>query len=173
MSGLVLTDDYRYVALIASLIGFQLTVTGFWAGGQRKKHFTPEFLKDNFQEEHEKHFPGTQVSKEAYPDMGNGRYSQKLPYKSWYEFNNAQRVHYNYLESATIVITWLLIAGLRYEWVAVGAGSVYLLARLIYAIGYAAKGPAGRVIGFALAFFSSLVLMVFAILSPLRLAGVY
>lgn len=82
-------------------------------------------------------------------------------------------MHYNYLESATIVLTWLLIAGLKYEWVAVGAGSVYFLARTIYAIGYASKGPAGRVIGFALAFLSSLVLMVFAILSPLRMAGVY
>ena len=82
-------------------------------------------------------------------------------------------MHYNYLESATIVLTWLLIAGLRYEWVAVGAGSAYLLARLIYAIGYASKGPAGRLIGFVLSFFSSIVLCVFAILSPLKMAGVY
>lgn len=105
--------------------------------------------------------------------MGNGRYAQKLPYKSWYEFNNAQRVHYNYLEGATVVLTWLLIAGLRYEWVAVGAGSTYFVARLIYAIGYASKGPQGRLIGFLLYFISQLVLMVFAILSPLRMAGVY
>jgi hypothetical protein len=33
-----------------------------------------------------------------YPDMGNGRYSEKLSYKEWFEFNNAIRVHYNYIE---------------------------------------------------------------------------
>lgn len=130
-------------------------------------------MHDNFQAEHEKAFPGTEVSKEAYPDMGNGRYSQKLPYKNWYEFNNAQRVHYNYLENATIIITWLLIAGLKYEWVAVGAGSTYFIARCMYAIGYASKGPAGRMIGFVLSMTAALVLLVFAILSPLRMAGVY
>jgi len=30
--------------------------------------------------------------------MGSGRYSEKLEYKEWFEFNNAQRVHVNFVE---------------------------------------------------------------------------
>ncbi|KAJ3123450.1 hypothetical protein HK098_001890 [Nowakowskiella sp. JEL0407] len=35
-----------------------------------------------------------------YPDMGQGRYTSKLNDKDWETFNNYQRVHYNYVESA-------------------------------------------------------------------------
>lgn len=105
--------------------------------------------------------------------MGNGRYAQKLPYKDWYIFNIAQRIHYNYLEQVTVIITWLLIGGLKYEWIAVGVGSFYLISRIIYTIGYFTKGPRGRVIGFFLQFLSSIVLCVLAILSPLKMANVY
>ncbi|CDW75969.1 UNKNOWN [Stylonychia lemnae] len=168
----IVSDEYRWVALVASLIGFHLTITGFVAGGKRKATFTPEIISQ-VQDEHEKFFPGTQINKEGYPDMGNGRYSQKLSYKDWYNFNNAQRAHYNYLECATVVITWLLIAGVKYEWYAVGFGSAFLLGRLMYAFGYAAKGPQGRVIGFLISLLASLALCVLAILSSLRLANVY
>jgi len=47
---------------------------------------------------HEQDFPGEQVNKEGYPDMGSGRYSDKLSWKDWYYFNLAQRCHMNYLE---------------------------------------------------------------------------
>lgn len=70
----IVSDDYRWVALVASLIGFHITIVGFWAGGKRKGTFTPEVMSQ-MQDEHEKFFPGTQVNKEGYPDMGNGRYS--------------------------------------------------------------------------------------------------
>ncbi len=29
--------------------------------------------------------------------MGNGKYAQKLTYQQWYDFNSAQRAHYNFL----------------------------------------------------------------------------
>jgi glutathione S-transferase len=73
----------------------------------------------------------------------------------------------------TVVITWLLIGGLRYEWIAVGAGSVFLIARLIYTIGYSSKGPEGRLIGFIIQFLASILLLILAILSPLKMAGIY
>lgn len=82
-------------------------------------------------------------------------------------------MHYNYLESVTVVITWLLIGGLRYEWIAVAAGSVFLVARFIYSFGYASKGPEGRVVGFVIQFLASILLLILAILSPLKMAGVY
>ena len=94
-------DNYRWVALTASLIAFHYAITGFSAGGKRGKIFSAEFMNENFKTEHERSFPGTVVPKGGYPDMGNGRYAARLDYKDWYNFNNAQRVHYNYLESVT------------------------------------------------------------------------
>ncbi len=167
-----ISDEYKWVCLVASLICFHLTLTGFWAGGKRKL-FTKEFMDENFKTEHERAFPGTEPSKEGYPDVGSGRYANRLPYKDWYTFNNAQRAHYNYLESVTVAITWLLIGGLRYEWVAVGAGSVYLIGRIMYTVGYAAKGPKGRTIGFLIQLAANMCLFVLSILSPLKMAGVY
>ena len=103
--------------------------------------------------------------------MGNGRYSAKLSYKDWFEFNNVQRIHYNYLESVACVITWLLIAGLapNCTWWATTLGAANLLGRIIYHIGYASKGPKGRVLGFVISFFSAIGLFVLAVVSPLKL----
>lgn len=77
MSNMLLnvSDDYRWVCLVASLIGFHLTITGFYAGGKRKATYKPEFMEQNFKTEHERFFPGKTYNKEGYPDMGNGRYS--------------------------------------------------------------------------------------------------
>jgi uncharacterized MAPEG superfamily protein len=105
--------------------------------------------------------------------MGNGRFSEKLAYKEWFLFNVGQRIHYNYLESVTIIICWVLISGIKYPWVAVAAGGAYVIARIIYHIGYETKGPSGRVAGFIISQLSSIVLFVVSILSPLKMAGVY
>ena len=146
-------DLYKYVALTASLMMFHYIITGFTAGGARGKIFTPEFMEENFGREHERHYPegsGVALSKKGgFPDMGSGRYADKLSYKSWFEFNNAQRIHYNYLESVTSIVCWLLIAGMNYPKVAIAFGALYILGRIMYHIGYNTKGPNGRIIGFA------------------------
>jgi glutathione S-transferase len=129
-------------------------------------------MESNFSQEHESAFPGQTVPRSGYPDMGNGRFSQKLTYEQWFSFNNAQRSHYNYMESVTCVLCWLLIGGIGYNWYAVGAGSVYLVGRLLYTIGYISKGPAGRVGGFVISMLASTMLFVLSIISPLRMAGV-
>jgi hypothetical protein len=36
--------------------------------------------------------------------MGSGLYASKLPHDDWVRFNNAQRVHYNYLEGIALVL---------------------------------------------------------------------
>ena len=165
-------NEYKWVLLVASLISFHFTITGFWAGGKRGKTFTPEFMKEHFEKEHKEAFPNQEVPRGGYPDMGNGRYSQKLTYEQWFNFNNAQRTHYNYMESVTCVLCWILIAGIGYNWYAVGFGSSYLIGRLAYTIGYSIKGPSGRVVGFLISILSSVALFVLSIISPLRMAGV-
>lgn len=88
------------------------------------------------------------LPKEGYPDMGSGRFAEKLSYKDWYIFNNGQRIHYNYLEALTSVVTFLLIGGLLYPWVAVAFGGAYIVGRIIFHIGYSRLGARGRSIGF-------------------------
>lgn len=51
-------NEYKWVMLVASLICFHYTVTGFMAGGKRRKIFTEEFMKQNFEAEHQAAFPG-------------------------------------------------------------------------------------------------------------------
>lgn len=108
---LLLPSSYPYVLLSATLIGAQCYMTGFVVPqSKRKKLFNEEFLQKNFGDEHKKEF-GTKVPAQGYPDTGNGRYSEKLSYKDWFEFNNAQRVHQNFVETVGIVMISTLIAG--------------------------------------------------------------
>ncbi|ORZ33031.1 hypothetical protein BCR44DRAFT_41669 [Catenaria anguillulae PL171] len=76
--------------------------------------------------------------------MGNGIYAQKLDEKKWIEFNNAQRVHYNYLEQLPIALPLALFSGLfQAKFTAAGCVS-YILGRELYMRGYMTKGPDGR-----------------------------
>ena len=160
---------YRYVALVASLILFHYSMTGFIGPGSlRGKIFTPLFMEENFKTEHERHFGETtakDLPKGGYPDMGSGRYSDKLSYKDWYNFNKSQRIHYHFLESVTCVICWLLIAGIRYPIPAIAFGAGYILGRIIFHLGYQIKGPRGRTIGFLLQLLCSVTLFGFAFAS--------
>ena len=58
----------------------------------RMKAFDKTFMSQ-FTEEHKKYFPDGEPSVGGWPDAGEGRYSDKLPYKSWVDFNNAMRTH--------------------------------------------------------------------------------
>lgn len=99
--------------------------------------------------------------------MGSGRYSQKLTYKQWYEFNSAQRAHYNFLEWIASTLIMILIAGVYFPIASAALGLAVFLGRFIYAMGYLFGGPRGRFIGvlindlaflgaFVLAFISSI-----------------
>ena len=79
--------------------------------------------------------------------MGSGIYSQKLNYKQWYDFNNAQRAHYNYLEMAPTTLVWLFCAGVYFPIPAAIIGLLVIILRIIYSVGYVKGGPQGRLIG--------------------------
>ena len=53
-------------------------------------------MKKNFGTVHQQEI-NEQIKKGGYPDMGNGRYSEKLSYSDWIKFNNAQRAHLNFV----------------------------------------------------------------------------
>jgi len=73
-----------------------------------------------------------------------------LTYQQWYEFNNAQRIHYNYLEWIASNLTFLIISGIYFPIPSAAIGAGIILARIIYTCGYSSKGPQGRFIGVAL-----------------------
>ena len=152
-------NEYGYVLLMAFWIAFQCYMTGFVVVEyKRAKTYTQEFLDKNFLEEHQKAFPNEKkVPKFGYPDMGNGWYSQKLTYKQWFEFNLAQRVHYNFIENCIIIVFLILIAGIRHTSYSVIAGGCFSFGRILYSIGYS-KTVKGRVPGFIFGFLTQLIL---------------
>jgi uncharacterized membrane protein YecN with MAPEG domain len=140
-------DTYGYVLLVAVIIAFEIILIGFlFPGRTRGRVFNKEFLEKHFGEEH-KNAVGTEIGKEGYPDTGNGWYSKHLSYKDWFDFNNAQRAHYNFIEMAPSTFVMLFIAGLYFPIPAAAIGLALAVCRMIYSCGYANSGPTGRVIG--------------------------
>ena len=114
------------------------------AGLPRGKIFTKEFMEERFGEEH-KQATGSEITKGGYPDHGSGRYTMGAGYAAWYTFNNAQRVHYNYLEYFAQMIIQFLLAGLYYPLTTAVLAGVYILFRIWFHVGYIRGGPKGRV----------------------------
>lgn len=82
----------------------------------------------------------------GYPDMGAGVYSRILPYKQWFEFNCAQRVHQNNIEHLAWTLPSFLIGGFFFPRTAVGLGSVVLGGRELYRYGYMTPdGPNSKI----------------------------
>jgi hypothetical protein len=144
---------------------------------ERKKIFKGDaFLKKQevvkLQEEHKKAF-GTLINDMGYPDMGNGRYSDLIPYDSWVHINNAQRAHYNMIESSGPVLAAVVVGGLFYPVVCAALGVAYALGRLAYGIGYRSnKGADGRLVGAIVSFFATFGLYGVNIYSGLKAAGI-
>lgn len=143
---LVVPQGYGLVILSAFSVCLLYSFMGYVAGSRRRKLFNEAFMTRHFGEEHKK-ATGNKIGSGGYPDMGNGKYSDKLSYGDWYNFNNAQRVHYNYLEQIPFVVPFILIAGLTTPYITAIIGGVYTFGRLIYAVGYTSSGPTARLPG--------------------------
>lgn len=140
--------QYGYVVLASMGIGIQCFFTGYGVAMRaRNKYFNDQYLQENFGDIHQREV-GTPMPKLGYPDNGSGIYSQKLTYKQWFELNNAQRCHQNYVEHVGIVIPATLIAGWYYPIPAAVLGFGYITGRVAYTMGYMTeKGANGREMG--------------------------
>ena len=58
------------------------------------------------------HMFRAEIATGGFPDCGEGRYSEKLPYKDWFIFNQTHRVHVNFVEALPAIITIILFSGL-------------------------------------------------------------
>jgi uncharacterized membrane protein YecN with MAPEG domain len=144
---LTLPNTYGYVILAGALLALELLLVGFCCAFRaRFKYFNGDFMEKYFGEIHKDEI-GQDVAMSGYPDMGSGRYSDKLTYRQWFEFNNYQRVHQNFLEFAPIIFLTLFLAGIYYPLWAAILGLILVVARLVYTIGYIAGGPNFRIFG--------------------------
>ena len=83
---------YGAVMMVVLTICLFVTLVGFSYGGTTRPDTFDFETMYNFSEEHKKAFgKDTEPDKNGYPDNGSGRYSKKLGYKEWYEFNANQR----------------------------------------------------------------------------------
>lgn len=144
---------------------------------ERKKIFKSDsFLKKpdvvKLQDEHKKAF-GTPLNDMGYPDMGTGRYSDLIPYDSWVHFNNAQRAHYNMVESSGPVLAAVIVGGVFNPILCSALGVVYAIGRFVYGIGYRSnKGANGRMAGATIGFLATFALYGVNIYAGLKAAGI-
>ena len=105
--------------------------------------------------------------------MGQGRYSDKLPYKDWLKFGKSQRVHYNFLENWGPQTLFIIVGGLKYPIFSAVLGFVAIAARLSYAIGYMYAG--GNVNPFRIlgAISGDIVMIISFVLSVIACADAY
>ena len=99
--------------------------------------------------------------------MGSGLYSSKLSYKDWYEFNSAQRAHYNFLEWIASTLIMIIIAGIYFPIPAASLGLAIFIARIIYSVGYVMGGPKGRSVGALINDFAMLGAFVLSVISSI------
>ncbi|CAG9311651.1 unnamed protein product [Blepharisma stoltei] len=161
-----LPDNYGWVLFMELLILVEYYCTVIYVGYARKKVFTPKFMSENFGEEFRNTFR-RDPDPLGYPDMGNGRFSEKLSFADWYYFNNAQRVHYNFLEGIHIPLVCIPIGGVELEYYTIGLAAAYIAGRAIYAIGYTRVGSKGRLIGVGILDLALIGLVVIAFISSI------
>ena len=89
MTTITLPKEFPMVLLACTFLCLECWVIGFVVCvPARFKTFNKEFM-DTFEDT----YKGERPAVGGWPDAGDGRYSNKLDYKSWVEFNNRMRVH--------------------------------------------------------------------------------
>ena len=76
------------MVFLGGLLGIQDFTFEYGMMGPRTMYLNDEFMTKNFENIHQ-YACGrdSPVPKMGYPDMGQGVFVKKLPYKEWYEFN--------------------------------------------------------------------------------------
>ncbi|KAJ9057562.1 Microsomal glutathione S-transferase 3 [Entomophthora muscae] len=147
MAPIVLSSDFGYVLLASALISTQCSLSVRGAAKLRREFDI------------------------KYPDTGNGRHSQKLSDEQWERFNNAQRVHLNYVEHIGTIQPLLWAAGVVHPTYAGAFGFSYIVGRELYGYGYQKSGPKGRISGFLVWQLSTIGLLGLAIHGSVKLLG--
>lgn len=143
---IVLPWEFPIIILSCLILSLLTFIIAFEVPTKRSKFFTDEFMKQ-FEKEHEEAFPGTKPTSGGYPDAGEGRYSDKLPYKQWVEFNNAIRTHANFVEILPVAVAAFLTVGLILPKITMYTSFFYIAMRIIYWQMYTRCGSDKRHLG--------------------------
>ena len=102
--------------------------------------------------------------------MGSGRYSEKLEYANWFNFNVAQRIHHNFVEAVGPLCFFTVVAGLQMALATLILAAIHFLARIVYAISYK-YSPNARAPASIICILTTLTTAVLAIVSSIKLLG--
>ena len=137
MSTIILTPEHGYVLLAASgsfLLNFWQTTK---IGGKRRELKIEAKSFINFSKRNKLFILFSFVFLQ-YP----AQWSDKHPM-----FNCYQRAHQNTLEYLPLYLALLMGGGVRHPLLASSAGALWLVARIIYSLGYYSGEPKGRIPG--------------------------
>ncbi|KAL4495063.1 hypothetical protein ABPG72_015763 [Tetrahymena utriculariae] len=170
----MIEEHFQLALLSVVLYSFEMILVGFLLPGRiRGKIFNKDFLQAHFGEEHRQAL-GAEIDKTyGYPDMGHGRYSDKLSYKEWVYFGKAQRAHYNFLEAWGPQTLFIIVGALKYPLFSAILGFVAILGRLLYSIGYMLQGGSTNPIRSIGAVTGDIVLLISFILSCIACISAY
>ena len=134
-------------------------------------------MKENFGKIHKENYPGELARALGFPDIGSGRYSDKLSYKGWIEFNNVVRSHLNIIEQINFLLVIFMIGGLILPKFSMLLAWLGVVGRALYIIGYVVKGANGRLFGafFNLIpnYFTTFAVLIVLISAIIKNAGSY
>lgn len=168
MINVALTPDFGFVLAAAATLAFECLLIGMIYGAKgRSEAFNEEYMTNQFGRIHQAE-TGRKIEKGGYPDMGSGYYSKLLSYYDWFKFNNAQRAHYNFVESIAATTLMLVVGGLFFPRAAASIGLAMIIGRLVFAIGYSSGGPKGRTFGAIIIDLCYLGLLVLSIWSSVK-----
>ena len=140
--------EFPAVLLCCVVLCCLVWVISFYSVKVRRRIFTPEFLAMNFEKDHSTLNQKSKVpALGGLPDAGDGRYSKKLEYKEWVEFNNAQRVHMNTVEQLPTFLFYLTASALILPIPALVVAVLSVFFRTLYMILYLTCGANARMAG--------------------------
>ena len=143
----VVPEQFPVTLLCIAVLCIECFVIGMVVVGRaRSRTFTKEFMAQ-FKDVHAAAFPGSEPAAGGFPDAGEGRYSDALPYKNWVDFNNAFRTHINFVEMMPIIVGTLVLGGLFLPKVTMWVAIINTIARLVYTVMYVNKGSNSRILG--------------------------
>ena len=144
-------EEYPWILLCAVILCIEQIVIGFTVGlGARRKYFTvgKNSFMSQFKWEHKAAFgANSRPAAGGFPDNGNGLYADKLPYRAWYEMNNAFRTHMNFVEHMPLLLVFMLTCGLYCPTETLLLSLLNVVMRIVYVVLYVNFGPNSRVVG--------------------------
>ena len=170
-------DEYPWIVLACLVLCIEAFFASLFVVKARAAHFPNEFMKENFGKLHKETYPGEIARPLGFPDIGYGRYSDKLSYKGWIEFNNVVRSHLNIVEQINFLLVIFMIGGLILPKLSMVLAWLGVIGRAIYIIGYVVKGANGRLFGafFNLIpnYFTTFTVLIVLIVASIKNAGNY